>query len=139
MIFTPIQYDSGRTKVLEAGGIKTFSKGDALTFSSGQAEQAKDGVSMVRFVALEDVTNSTAGDKFLATYTGHGIEFEAQTVADTNQDQVDLVFDLDDTHGKVENTKSGSYTAGNVFVVADIVGVPADRKVRGYFLDRVDQ
>jgi hypothetical protein len=133
MTFTPLQYDCGKVKTLKTGASKTIAKGDPLKFTTGLCELA-DGGDEVRFVALESVTDTSANDPLLALYVG-GIEFEATTRANTAQEQVDLVFGLH-SDGTVENTKSGTYTAGDVFLVTQIVGAAADKKVRGYFLDR---
>lgn len=137
MIFTPLQYDSGRMNYLKVGGSKTILKGDPLEIASdGYAQRANASTTEVRWVALEAASDTTEGDEILAVYT-RGIEFEAKCATDTAQEQVDLVFALDSDR-KVENTKSGTYTEANVFLVNSLVGATTDKKVRGYFLDRVN-
>ncbi len=135
MIFKPLQYDSGKIKTMKAGDNKTFEKGDPLKFVSGKAERSDADADEVRFIALESVEDSADEQEFLALYTG-GVEFEAETQADTDQDQVDQVFAL---HADRNVENSTSYTAGDVFLVTEIVGVTADKKVRGYFLDRKEK
>jgi hypothetical protein len=138
MIFTPLQYDSGRASYLKVGGSKTISKGDPLEIASdGYAQRADASTTEVRWIALESVSDTTEGDEIYAVFT-KGIEFEAECAANTAQEQVDLVFALD-SNMKVENTKSVTYTEANVFLVTKLVGVAADKKVRGYFLDRVNE
>ncbi len=136
MIFTPLQYDSGRIKKIKVGGSKTISKGDPLEIhTDGYAQRADENTAPVRWVALEAVSDTTEGDEILALPV-MGVEFEAECATDTAQEQIDLVFALD-SNRKVENTKSGSYTEGDVFVVTSLVGATTDEKVRGYFLDRI--
>lgn len=137
MIFKPLQYDSGKMKELQTGASKTIKKGDPLKFTSGLAEKAGAADETVRFISLQGVSGTSANDPLLALYVG-GVEFEATTRANTDQDQVDSVFNLH-ADGTVENTKSGSYTDGDAFLVTEIVGVATDKKVRGYFLDRVSE
>lgn len=137
MIFEAKQHDTGMLQKLEVGGSKTIEKGDALDIASGYAERATSADNTVRFVALEDASDTTEGDEILALYVD-GIEFEAECEANTAQDQVGQVFGLG-TNRKVENTDDGGYTAGDVFLVTGIVGAASDKKVRGYFLDRVSE
>jgi hypothetical protein len=138
MIFTPLQYDSGRMNYLKVGGSKTISKGDPLEIASdGYAERADENTTGVRWVALESASSTTEGDEILAVYT-KGIEFEAECAANTAQAQVDLVFALD-SNRKVENTLDGTYTEADVFLVTSLVGATTDKKVRGYFLDRISE
>ncbi|MFW6196234.1 MAG: hypothetical protein ACOC5D_02755 [Thermoplasmatota archaeon] len=137
MIFEAKQHDTGKLQTLETGADKTISKGDPLAFSNGYVERATDSANTVRFVALENASDTDEGDELLALYV-QGIEFEAETAANTAQDQVGMVFGIDSDR-KVENTDSGGYTDGDVFLVTGIVGAASDKKVRGYFLDRVSE
>jgi hypothetical protein len=138
MIFTPLQYDSGRVKKIKVGGSKTISKGDPLEIASdGYAQRATETTGTVRWVALEAASSTTEGDEILALPV-MGIEFEAQTAAVTAQAQIDLVFALDASR-EVENTDSSGYTEADVFLVTSLVGVAADNKIRGYFLDRIQE
>jgi len=131
-MFKPLQYDSGRTKELAVKDGETISKGDALQFDSGKVKRAASGTHNVRFVALEGVTKASDA-KILAVQT-HGVEFEADCTNTTNIDQVGVSNALTD-HEYVNNTNTET---GNAFVVTKIVGAAADKKVRGYFLDRVN-
>lgn len=137
MIFEAKQHDSGKIQHLKVGADKTISKGDALDIASGYAERATSADTTVRFVALEDASDTSQGDEILALYV-EGIEFEAECEDDSAQDQVGEVFELS-SNRKVENTDDGGYTAGDVFLVTGIVGAASDKKVRGYFLDRVSE
>lgn len=131
-MFKPLQYDSGRTKELAVKDGETISKGDALQFDSGKVKRATSATDNVRFVALEGVTDASS-DTILAVQT-HGVEFEADCTNATNADQVGVSNALTD-HEYVNNTNTET---GNAFVVTQIVGAAADKKVRGYFLDRVN-
>lgn len=134
MKFNPIQYASGMTKMLVAGAEKEIKKGDPITFSSGLAQTAVNTeATAVRFVALQDLTTVEGEDttEFLALDV-RGVEFEAQTKEDSAQAQVGVAYTLH-TDSTVAND-----SAGHIFVVTQLVGPATAKKVRGYFLDRVN-
>ncbi len=134
-MFKALQYDAGRTKELAVVDAQSISKGDALQFDGGEAKRAESDTHNVRFVALESVDTADS-DTILAIQT-YGVEFEADCQNATNQDQVGVSNALQD-EGKVNNDSTEN---GNAFVVTEIVGETGengDKKVRGYFLDRVD-
>jgi len=135
MIFTPLQYDSGKVKELPVKEDNTISKGDALTFTGGYALRADENADEVRFVALEDVVSpdtDSDGDKTVLAVSTQGVEFEAKTHAESAQAQVNVVYKLKETTRILDNE-----TAGDVFLVVQTVGPATAKKVRGYFLDRV--
>ncbi len=133
MIFTPLQYDSGRVKELPVKDDNTISKGDPLAFTGGYAHRAVNTATEVRFVALQDVVSpetDSDGDKTVLAVQTKGVEFEAQTQENTLQAHVDNVYKLHSTRVVDQNE------AGDVFLVVETVGPTGDKKVRGYFLDR---
>ncbi len=131
MIFTPLQYDSGKIKKLLVKNGESIAKGDPLKFDDGLCEKADNLVTEVRFVALEAITDAVSADNdaILAIRT-NGIEFEAETKENTTQTNVDVVCDLH-SDGTVKNDGTG-----NAFLITQTVGPNTDKKVRGYFLDR---
>ena len=134
MIFTPLKYDSGRIVKLLVENDTTIAKGDALSFTGGYANRADETDTEVRFVALEAVVSpdsDTDGDQSVLAVLTQGVEFEAETTASTAQAQVGLVYKLKATTRVVDNEAEG-----DVFLVTGLVGAAADKKVRGYFLDR---
>lgn len=135
MIFKPLQYDSGKVKELLVLNDTTISKGDAIDFSGGYAIRADENATEVRFVALQDVVSpdtDSDGDQTVLAMRTDGVEFEAETTANSAQAQVNVVYALKETTRVVDNE-----TEGDVFLVTGLVGPAADKKVRGYFLDRV--
>ncbi len=133
MIFTPLQYDSGKTKDLALEYGETVEKGDPLTFDGGYVKKADDNeTSAVRYVALEGDTCTATGDTILTVST-RGVEFEAQCQAETAQTQAGTVVDLH-TNSKLRN----DLATGDIFCIVETVGPAADKLVRGYFLDRVN-
>ncbi|MFW5902986.1 MAG: hypothetical protein ACOCTT_03800 [archaeon] len=129
-MFKPIQYDNGKTKEMAVKDGEDISKGDALQFDSGEVKRATSSTETVRFVSLEDV--SSASDDVALCLDVRGVEFKADCANETDQDQVGVGQDLDD-HEAIDNN---STAADNCFMVTELVGVAADKKVRGYFLDR---
>lgn len=135
MIFTPLKYDSGRIVKLLVENDTTITKGDALSFTSGYANRADETDTEVRFVALESVVSpetDTDGDQSVLAVLTQGVEFEAETTANSAQAQINVVYALKASTRVVDNE-----TPGDVFLVTGLVGAAADKKVRGYFLDRV--
>jgi len=134
MLFTPLQKDSGKTKELFVTFGSTVTKGDPLAFSSGYVALATNSeVTAVRFVALETDTGTVTGGTDVLSIDVRGVEFQATTQEETAQSQIGTVCDLNAT-GEVEN----EFATGNIFCITEIVGVAADKTVRGYFLDRVN-
>jgi hypothetical protein len=135
MIFKPLQYDSGKVKELLVENDTTIEKGDALSFTGGYANRADENATEVRFVALQGVVSpdtDSDGDKKVLAMMTDGVEFEAETSVNTAQAQVNVVYALKASTRVVDNE-----TPGDVFLVTGLVGPAADKKVRGYFLDRV--
>lgn len=131
MIFEPLQYDSGLIKQLEADTIANVEKGDPLYLDDGVAKVADDNQDTVRWVALQTGEGLDGSDDLLALYVD-GVEFVAETDSEPDAEDVGEVYDLD-ADGNVDLDSSN----GNVFYVAEIEGPASDKKVRGYFLDRV--
>ncbi len=135
MIFTPLQHDSGKVKELLVENDTTIEKGDALSFTGGYANRADETDTTVRFVALQGVVSpdtDSDGDKKVLAMMTDGVEFEAETHANSGQAQVNVVYALKASTRVVDNE-----TPGDVFLVTGLVGPAANKKVRGYFLDRV--
>ncbi len=134
MIFTPLQYDSGKVKELLVKDGEDITKGDALEFDDGLVKKATS-VAVSYFVALESITNAVAAnnDSILALYVD-GVEFEATTSHNTDQaTQVGFIADID-ANGVLDNDSLD----GDAFLITKVVGPAADMKVRGYFLDRIN-
>lgn len=134
MAFKPLQYDSGKLKKLVAKETETISKFDALQFDDGEVKRAVSGTVNVRFVALESVASAADGQEILALDV-RGVEFEADCENETAQDQVGLANALND-HEELDNTNTEG-SGEDTFVVTQLVGAAANKKVRGYFLDKI--
>lgn len=134
MAFKPLQYDSGKLKKLVAKEGEAISKFDVLQFDTGTVKRAESGTVNVRFVALENVASASSGQEILALDV-RGVEFEADCTSNTAQNQVGLANVLTD-HENLANTNTEG-AGEDTFVVTQLVGAAANKKVRGYFLDKI--
>ncbi len=134
MAFKPLQYDSGKIKKLVARTSEAIGKFDALQFDAGVVKRAAAATVNVRFIALESVASATAGQEILALDV-RGVEFEADCTNATGQDQVGRANALTD-HVAIANTNTEG-AGEDTFVVTQLVGATANKKVRGYFLDKI--
>ncbi len=132
MAFTPLQYDSGLIKEMKVKDGEDISKFDALQFDGGEVKRAESGTRTVRFVSLQDI--SSASSDYILALDVRGVEFEADCTNNTAQDQVGLGQSLTDHEAVAnDNTETDNEDA---FVITQLVGAAADKKARGYFLDR---
>lgn len=108
----------------------TIEKFDALKFTGGYVEQADNGTTEVRVVALQD--NVTAGDSahddILCLLTD-GVQFLCDTNSTMAQNKVGTYVDLANCTTIDENT-----TADNVFYVTEMVGETTNKKCKGFFV-----
>jgi len=135
-MFKPLQYDSGKIKSLVMDDDATVSKGDALQFSSGVVKRAESDTYNVRFVSLEDKTTAASETTTeILCLDVRGVEFEADCTNNTGQDQVGTANALTD-HGYLANTNNEG-SGEDTFVITQLVGADTDKKVRGYFMDKI--
>lgn len=132
MAFVPIKYDSGKTYKTKMNQSVTVAANDGLTYSSGYAQRATSSDVYVKTVALEsNVTGSGEYDEILVLDTD-GVLFECDTNGNTSQGLIGTFIDLTD-----HDTLNEGASTTNAFLVTEIVGAAANKKVRGYFMRNV--
>ena len=107
----------------------TITKFDALDWSSGYLQRATSGATIVRYVAMEDVTTAAGEHEDIQVLYVDGVEFECDTAGNTSAALRGTFLDLTD-HDTINQAASNT----NVFYCTEIIGAAADKKVRGYFL-----
>ena len=130
MAFIPKRFDSGmltsEPKIVNAAVV---AKGDALVDDgNGLYQRAVSGTTVVKYVAMEARTGTSANENLLCVRT-KGVEFEADTDSNPSQTDVGTTADLTDHDTLNENASSN-----DVFFIARIKGVASDKKVRGFFI-----
>lgn len=108
---------------------QTVAQHDALAEDgNGLYQRATSAASLVRFVAVEDRTDSGSND-FLLVCTTAGVRFVADTNAAPAQTDVGTTADLTD-----HDTLNESASSNDVFFIEEILGATTDQKVLGYFV-----
>ncbi len=133
MAFKPIRYDCGQLDQIKMAASATVAKYDAVDYASGYLQRATSSSTECRYVAMEDrVTGSGENTELLVLKTD-GVEFEADTAADpVVATDVGVKADLTD-----HDTLNESASSNDVFLITKVVGATTDRKVRGYFVQKV--
>lgn len=132
MAFTPIQYDSGKVVELPMSTGETVVKGGAVVADTDgyYIMAASSTATDVYYVALEDVTTTSDGQKVKCVRTHGKVIFEVDTDADPARTDVGTVVDL-----ATVSTVNPDASTNDLFYIEDIVGAVADKKVRGFFVD----
>ena len=112
----------------------TVTKGEALwDDTNGYLTNASPtAVTEVLYVAAESVTTASATYTPIACYSAFETEFEADT--DANPAQTDVFTKCDLATASTVNPDASS---NDTFLITEIVGAVADRKVRGRFVQKV--
>ena len=130
-MFTPINFDSGRTVSLKMAASSTVAKGDALEFASGYVQRADASTAEVRYIALEAKTTAGGENPEILCLEVSGVRFEGDTAGNTSQALVGTKVDLTD-HDTINQAASTT----DIFFVEAIVGAAANRKVQGFFVKK---
>ena len=131
MAFIPYKYDGGKNVSIKLAVSQTVVNGDTLNWTSnylavGVADDETDD-----FVALQDVTTSASQHTEVLCVPAFrsGIQFLVDTSADTAVTDLGVAYELS-TKGVLDNAATA---AANGFIVEEIVGAAADRKVVGHW------
>ncbi len=111
----------------------TITKGDALGDNGAGYLTNASPASMteVLFVAAETVTTASATYTPIACYATNETEFESDTDANPAQTDVFTKADL-----ATDGTVNPDASSNDVFLITQIIGAVADRKVRGRFIQK---
>lgn len=133
-MFKPLRYDAGQLTTIKDGTASstTITKFDALDWSSGYLQRATSGTTIVRYVAMEDVTTASGEHEDIQVLYVDGVEFECDTASSTSAALRGTFLDLTD-HDTINEAASST----NVFYCSETIGAAADKKIRGYFMANV--
>lgn len=131
-MITTIQQESGKTQSIPLAVSQTITKGMMLTWTGGYLVEAVTGEEVVDYVALEAVTTdgSSHTEILCVPASQSRIRFEADTSANTAVAQRGVAYETS-TNLLIDNEASAS---ANGFMVDELVGAAANKKVRGFFL-----
>ena len=112
----------------------TITKGDPLADNgAGYLTNASpESMTEVLYVAAETVTTAAATYTPIACYATNETEFEADT--DANPAQTDVFTKADLTSTGLVNPDA---SINDTFLITQIVGALADKKVRGRFVQKI--
>ena len=133
-MFTPVQYDEGKTVELPFSTGETVVKYQTVVadtdgyYIAGASSTATD----VYYIALEDRVTTADGEMVLCLRVHDKVIFEADTDADPARTDVGTLVDL-----ATKSTINPDASTNDLFYIEDIVGAVTDRKVRGFFVDGV--
>lgn len=127
-----IQYENGKTLEIELAVSQTIAVGDGLVWASGYLTAAAATEEIVDFVALQAVTTGAAEHTkcLVAPASKSDIRYEIDTIANTAVAQRGVAYEMDSVNVLDNETAA----AANGFMVDELVGAAANKKVRGYFL-----
>ena len=131
-MITTIQQESGKTQSIPLAVSQTITKGMMLTWTGGYLVEAVADEEVVDYVALEAVTTdgSSHTEILCVPASQSRIRFEADTSANTAVAQRGVAYETS-TNLLIDNETSAS---ANGFMVDELVGAAANKKVRGFFL-----
>ena len=128
----PIQFESGKTQSIPLAASQAIAKGTALVWASGYLAAAAADEEIIDYVAMAAVTTDGSGhDPILCVPASQSrIRYEADVSANTAAAQRGVAYELSSST-VIDNEAAAT---ANGFLVDEIVGAAADKKVRGYFL-----
>jgi hypothetical protein len=134
-MYKPLRYDAGKLTTIKDGTASstTITKFDALAWTGGYLRRAIGTDVEVRLLAMEDVTTAGGAHEDIQVLITNGVEFECDTTGNTAVTMRGTKVDMTD-HEYLDEDSAGTDYA---FYITEKIGAAADKKVRGYFVQKV--